>query len=61
MVEIARGLGMRTVAEFVEDAETLELLRDYGVDYAQGWETGRPGDVATVIGPVDPKGAAVAG
>jgi diguanylate cyclase (GGDEF)-like protein/PAS domain S-box-containing protein len=34
--ETARLLGLRTVAEFVEDAETLELLTYIGVDYAQG-------------------------
>jgi Amt family ammonium transporter len=30
------------VAEFVEDAETLEFLRAYGVDFAQGYHVGRP-------------------
>jgi diguanylate cyclase (GGDEF)-like protein/PAS domain S-box-containing protein len=34
--ETARLLGLRTVAEFVEDAQTLELLNYIGVDYAQG-------------------------
>jgi diguanylate cyclase (GGDEF)-like protein/PAS domain S-box-containing protein len=42
MVEVARGLGVRTIAEFVEDQETLELLREYGIDYAQGFHVGRP-------------------
>ena len=42
VVEIARGLGKRTIAEFVEDEETLELLRDYQVDYAQGFYIARP-------------------
>ena len=42
MVEVARGLGLTTIAEFVEDGETLELLRDYGIDYAQGFHVGRP-------------------
>jgi EAL domain-containing protein (putative c-di-GMP-specific phosphodiesterase class I) len=37
-----RGFGQRTVAEGVEDAETLELLRTLGVDYAQGYAIGRP-------------------
>lgn len=61
LVEISRGLGIRTVGECVENAETLELVREYGVDYAQGWVTGRPADVETVIGPIPPKGAPVAG
>ncbi|MEA2417912.1 MAG: hypothetical protein QOE60_118, partial [Thermoleophilaceae bacterium] len=42
VVDIARGLGKRTIAEFVEDAETLELLRGMGVDFAQGFYVARP-------------------
>jgi len=42
LVELARGMGKQTIAEYVEDGETLELLRAYGVDYAQGFEVGRP-------------------
>ena len=43
IVQIARGLGKTTIAEFVDDEATLELLRDFGVDYAQGFHIGRPG------------------
>ena len=42
MIEIARTLGKKTVAEFVENAETLSLLKHYGVDYAQGYYLGKP-------------------
>jgi diguanylate cyclase (GGDEF)-like protein/PAS domain S-box-containing protein len=42
VVEVARGLGMETIAECVEDAETLALLSEYEVDYAQGFHVGRP-------------------
>jgi len=42
IVEIARGLGKRTVAEFVGDVETMTLLRELGVDDAQGFHIGRP-------------------
>jgi EAL domain-containing protein (putative c-di-GMP-specific phosphodiesterase class I) len=42
LVDLARGMGKQTIAEFVEDEATVELLRDYGVDYAQGFEVGRP-------------------
>ena len=41
-MDIARGLGKRTIAEFVEDAETLELLRGMGVDFAQGFHIAKP-------------------
>lgn len=42
IVHIARSLGQTTVAEGVEDQETIELLRGYGVDCAQGYHIGRP-------------------
>jgi diguanylate cyclase (GGDEF)-like protein/PAS domain S-box-containing protein len=45
LVEIARGLGKQTIAEFVGDAETLELVRTHGVDFAQGFHLGKPGPV----------------
>ncbi len=44
IVEIARGLGKRTIAEFVQDDETTRMLREYGVDMAQGFHLGRPVD-----------------
>jgi EAL domain-containing protein (putative c-di-GMP-specific phosphodiesterase class I) len=42
VVDIAKGLQKQTVAEYVEDAETLELLRRFGVDRGQGHHIGRP-------------------
>ncbi len=45
IVDVAQGMGLKTIAEFVEDAETLELLRTYGVDYAQGFHIGRPAQI----------------
>ncbi len=35
-------MGKQTIAEYVGDEPTMRLLRDYGVDYAQGFEVGRP-------------------
>ena len=43
---MARGLGKRTIAEFVGDDETLAMLSALGVDFAQGYHVGRPFDVA---------------
>lgn len=37
-----RGFGKTTVAEFVEDEATLNLLTEIGVDYVQGHFIGRP-------------------
>jgi len=39
---VVRGMGRETIAEFVADQRTIELLREYGVGYAQGFELGRP-------------------
>ncbi|HYV16714.1 MAG TPA: EAL domain-containing protein [Conexibacter sp.] len=45
-VDIARGLGKKTIAEYVGDDETVELLRRLGVDYAQGFHIGKPAPLA---------------
>jgi diguanylate cyclase (GGDEF)-like protein len=42
IVQIARGLGKTTIAEYVQDDVTAQMLRDYGVDMAQGYHLGRP-------------------
>ncbi|MHB8233882.1 MAG: EAL domain-containing protein [Solirubrobacteraceae bacterium] len=42
LVGLVREMGQRTIAEFVGDADTLALLRELGVDYAQGFHVGRP-------------------
>lgn len=39
---LARGMGVQTIAEYATDRPTVELLRHYGVDYAQGFELGKP-------------------
>jgi PAS domain S-box-containing protein len=42
IVALAAGFGHRTIAEGVENAETLELVRELGVDLVQGFHVGRP-------------------
>jgi diguanylate cyclase (GGDEF)-like protein/PAS domain S-box-containing protein len=42
IVDVARGMRKATIAEFVEDAETLEMLRHFGVDMAQGYHLDMP-------------------
>ena len=41
-IEVARVLGVKTVAEFVDRPEVLARLRELGVDYAQGFLLHRP-------------------
>jgi EAL domain-containing protein (putative c-di-GMP-specific phosphodiesterase class I) len=42
MVSVALGLGKSVVAEYVEDAPTLDLLQRFGVDLVQGYHLDRP-------------------
>jgi diguanylate cyclase (GGDEF)-like protein/PAS domain S-box-containing protein len=46
VVDIARGLGKRTVAEMVGDQQTMDMLAEMGVDHAQGYHIGRPAPLA---------------
>jgi diguanylate cyclase (GGDEF)-like protein len=42
LVQFAKAFGQETVAEGIEDAETLALVRAFEVDFAQGFHIGRP-------------------
>jgi len=42
IAEIGAEAGMETIAEYVQDAESLSLLDELGVDLAQGYFVGRP-------------------
>lgn len=42
IVDVAKGLGKMTIAEFVEDADTLEMVRKLGIDRVQGYYLGGP-------------------
>lgn len=42
ITDVAHGMGKRVVAEFVESAEIFAVLKELGVDSAQGYYLGRP-------------------
>lgn len=42
LVEMGHALGCLVIAEWVEDAPTLEMLREFGADCAQGFYVARP-------------------
>jgi EAL domain-containing protein (putative c-di-GMP-specific phosphodiesterase class I)/PAS domain-containing protein len=46
IVEACQAHGVLTAAEYVRDAATIELLRGFGVDFAQGYEVGPPMPIA---------------
>ncbi len=50
-IELGHALGLRIVAEGVEDAGALQLLGELGCDIAQGYEIGRPVPAAELVLP----------
>jgi len=42
IVDVARGLGKTTVAEFVENEDILDMLKKMGVDMVQGYHLDKP-------------------
>ncbi len=48
--EIGNFLGKQTIAEYVENEQILELLRDIGVDYAQGYAIAKPIPLSKMLG-----------
>lgn len=42
LTNLCKEIGILTVAEFVESEEILEMLREMGIDYVQGYHIGMP-------------------
>ncbi len=49
IVGVCEKLGVRTIAEFVEDDKTLVALKEAGIDYAQGFGIDRPSPISKVL------------
>jgi EAL domain-containing protein (putative c-di-GMP-specific phosphodiesterase class I) len=47
--EVARIIGVKTVAEFVDRPEVLAKLRTMGIDYAQGFLLHRPAPLQDLL------------
>ena len=47
--ELAHFMGMKTVAEYVENYEILSVLRSIGVDHSQGYGIKKPGLLAELV------------
>jgi EAL domain-containing protein (putative c-di-GMP-specific phosphodiesterase class I) len=48
-VELAKGLGIQTVAEYVENDAIAREVRLLGVDYAQGFAIGKPEPLSDLL------------
>lgn len=49
IISLARDLGMRSIAEWVEDFETLRALDELGVDYVQGFAIAKPQEASDIL------------
>ncbi len=49
-VDVARVVGVKTVAEFVDRPAVLQRVREIGIDYAQGFLLHRPEPIEGVLG-----------
>jgi len=48
-VNVARAIGLKTVAEFVDKPEVLDKVRELGVDFAQGYLLHRPEQLSSIV------------
>jgi EAL domain-containing protein (putative c-di-GMP-specific phosphodiesterase class I) len=48
LVQVCEGLGIKTIAEFVTDQQIMDMVRDLGVDFAQGYHLGKPEPVSAL-------------
>ena len=53
MNEVAHATGKKTVAEFVENEQGMDILKNIGVDYVQGYHIGKPLYSRAFVQPVD--------
>ncbi len=47
--DIGHVMGMETIAEFVENDDILQRLKEIGIDYAQGYGIGKPQPIDTLL------------
>jgi diguanylate cyclase (GGDEF)-like protein/PAS domain S-box-containing protein len=50
IAEVSRVMGIKTVAEFVENKESFDLLKEIGIDFAQGYWIEKPKPVSECLG-----------
>ena len=53
IAEIARVMNLETVAEFVQDQKSMDLLKDLGVTWAQGYFIGTPRPLGDYLKEID--------
>ncbi len=49
IVDLARGFDAQTIAEGAEDEETVDILKELGVDFVQGFFIAHPGPIDMML------------
>ncbi len=49
IIQVIQALGKKAVAEYVENGEILEILKDMGIDFVQGYHIGHPMPVENIL------------
>ncbi len=49
MASMCKELGISSVAEGIEQQEEMDLCRQFGIDYGQGWHLGKPKPLEDLI------------
>jgi diguanylate cyclase (GGDEF)-like protein len=49
ITQVAKVMGLKTIAEYVETKEIYDFLADLGVDYAQGYWVGKPTAMSVIL------------
>ncbi len=53
LATMIKAFGMQTIAEFIEDQETLDLLIELGVSHGQGYHIGKPSPFVEYFGDIE--------
>ncbi len=49
IVDVAHAMNIQTVAEYVQDKATLKMIREIGIEWAQGYLIGAPVELSTLL------------
>jgi EAL domain-containing protein (putative c-di-GMP-specific phosphodiesterase class I) len=49
ITQVAKVMGLKTIAEYVETKEIHDFVADLGVDYAQGYWVGKPRALSVIL------------
>ncbi|NJM66594.1 MAG: EAL domain-containing protein [Acaryochloris sp. RU_4_1] len=60
IARIGHVMGIKTIAEFVENTDILERITGLGVDYAQGYGIAKPSPLGCICLSTNPEGIAIA-